>query len=304
MPSSPNSLLKKLGFSANDRVVILHADDIGMCHATLGAHAELDALGTISSAAVMVPCPWFLGTVEYARNHPQSDLGIHLTLNSEWSTYRWGPLSTRDRNSSLVDEQGYFYTKHEQPQSISQVEDVKQELVAQIQHALQAGMQPSHVDTHMLTLIHPRFLRIYLETAYQFGLPAMIARYSHEGWQQKGFSEPEAQELAAIVQEFEEQGYPMLDSYGGLKLLQATERMQQAQLALAALPAGIHHFYIHPSLNTPEAQAISPDWQARAADYETFCTPEMKAFLQKEGLQLIGYREVMACMPAGSAISE
>jgi len=249
---------------------------------------------------VMVPCPWFLAAAEYAMAHPQTDLGIHLTLNSEWETYRWRPMSTRDSRTGLMDPQGFFYRKHEEPQELADSAAVTIELVTQIQHALNIGFKPTHVDTHMLTLIHPRFLHIYLETAYQFGLPAMMARYDQEEWIRKGFTAAEADVLKSIVHEFEEQGYPMLDSFGGLKLAEASDRFEQAKQALADLPAGIHHFYIHPSLDTPEARAISPDWQARVADYETFLNPNLNKFLKNEGIQTIGYRAIEAWMPAGN----
>jgi len=94
---TPNPILKKLGFADDDRVVIIHVDDVGMCHASLQAFADLWDAGTISSGAVMTPCPWFPATAAWARAHPEVDLGVHGTVNAEWDGYRWGPVSTRDR---------------------------------------------------------------------------------------------------------------------------------------------------------------------------------------------------------------
>jgi hypothetical protein len=99
----PNPVLRKLGFADDDRVVIIHADDIGMCQATMSAFADLVDFGLISSGAVMVPCPWFPQAAAYCRQHPLVDLGVHLTLTSEWDGYRWGPVSTRDPASGLID---------------------------------------------------------------------------------------------------------------------------------------------------------------------------------------------------------
>src|SRR3954463_10603061 len=104
-----NPALKKLGFDEHDRVLIIHTDDIGMCQATLPAYENLLHAGLISSASAMVPCPWFPETARFCRGHPDVDMGVHLTLNSEWDTYRWGPISTRDTASGMLDEQGYFY---------------------------------------------------------------------------------------------------------------------------------------------------------------------------------------------------
>ena len=110
---STNPFLKKLGFAADARVVIIHTDDIGMCQASVGAFRDLIDFGLISSAAVMVPCPWFPEVAALCRSRPGIDMGVHLTLNSEWDSYRWGPISTRDPASGLLDEEGYFYRREQ-----------------------------------------------------------------------------------------------------------------------------------------------------------------------------------------------
>jgi chitin disaccharide deacetylase len=102
----PNPVLKKLGCSNADRLVIIHVDDVGMCQASIAAFEELWQAGIISCGAVMVPCPWFPQAAAYARNNPQADLGVHATLTSEWQTYRWGPVSTRAPASGLMDAEG------------------------------------------------------------------------------------------------------------------------------------------------------------------------------------------------------
>ncbi|MBW6474295.1 MAG: polysaccharide deacetylase family protein, partial [Anaerolineaceae bacterium] len=274
-----------------------HTDDIGMCQATVDAYAHLDTSGSISSGAVMVPCPWFLATVKYAEDHPYTDLGIHLTLNSEWETYRWRPLSTTDPSTGVLDPQGFFYRKHEEPQELADPAAVALEVEAQIRHALNAGFKPTHVDTHMLTLLHPKFLQVYLRTAYQFGLPAMIQRWGAQEWQKLGFDLESSEKMASIISKYEEQGYPMLDYFTGLKLHDPNNRSQQAKVALSKLPPGLSHFYLHPSKDTPEARAISPDWRGRVADYETFMQADMKDFLKNEGIQVIGYRAIQEMMP-------
>lgn len=108
MPS-PNPVLKKLGFADDDRVVILHMDDVGMCHANVKAYRQLLDFGLMSSAAVMVPCPWFPAAAAVCRDYPHADLGVHLTLNSEWDVFRWSPISTADTASGLIDDEGYYY---------------------------------------------------------------------------------------------------------------------------------------------------------------------------------------------------
>ncbi len=106
---TPNPLLKKLGYSDSDRLVIIHADDIGMCHASIQAYKDLWNFGTITSGAVMVPCAWFPAVAQMCRENPEMDMGVHATLNAEWDSYRWGPISTRDQSTGLMDADGYFH---------------------------------------------------------------------------------------------------------------------------------------------------------------------------------------------------
>jgi len=110
---TPNPFLKKLGFLDSDRAVIIHTDDIGMCHASVQAFKDLWEFGTITSGAVMVPCPWFPMVAQMCRANPQMDMGVHATLNAEWESYRWGPISTLDQDSGLLDAGGYFNQWHQ-----------------------------------------------------------------------------------------------------------------------------------------------------------------------------------------------
>jgi len=103
-----NPVLRHLGFAASDRVVVIHADDLGMCQATVPAFPDLLAAGLVSSGSVMVPCPGFPQTAALLRGYPAADVGLHVTLTSEWAGYRWGPLTTRDPATGLVDRDGYF----------------------------------------------------------------------------------------------------------------------------------------------------------------------------------------------------
>jgi len=286
----PNSVLKKLGFGPQDRLVIIHTDDIGMCQASVAAYADLWEAGVISSGAVMVPCPWFPAAAAYARQNPQADLGVHLTLNSEWESYRWGPLSTRDPGSGLLDEEGYL---HRREPAVWQQADplaVQVELQAQVRRALQAGMDVTHVDTHMGTVAHPKFIPAYLQVGLENRLPVMILRKDAAGYQAMGMDAQTAAMAAQLVQMLEEQGLPLLDNIAHLPLDQPHNRMELAKSVLGSLPPGITHFIIHPSVDTPELRAITPDWPSRVADYETFRQQELRNFLQQQGIQVIGYR--------------
>ena len=132
-----NPLLKKLGLADTDKAVIIHTDDISMCHASVQAYADLWAFGTISSSAVMVPCAWFPATAEMCRRNPAMDMGVHATLNSEWSVYRWGPISTRDPESGLIDSGGYFHQWPEAVYENAKPDAVAAEANAQVERAWQ-----------------------------------------------------------------------------------------------------------------------------------------------------------------------
>jgi predicted glycoside hydrolase/deacetylase ChbG (UPF0249 family) len=295
----PNPALKKLGFSADDRAVILHADDVGMCQASAAAFADLHAFGIISSGAVMVPCPWFLEIAAYARGHPEADLGVHLTLTSEYETYRWGPISTRDAASGLMDEQGCFPRTTEAAQESADPEAAGRELEAQVERAIAAGMRPTHVDTHMGTVAHPKLIPGYLQLALKHRLPLMMFRLDEAGWRRMGLNGEAAKMAVGMVQQLEGMGVPLLDRMHQMRLDAPEDRLAQVRAALAGLEPGLTHFIVHPARDTPELRAITPaDWPSRAADYQTFMMEELREIIRELGLQVIGYRALQELMPA------
>ncbi len=299
----PNPVLKKLGLSETDRAVIIHCDDIGMCHASVAAFDDLWDFGLVSSGAVMVPCPWFLEAAALARRTPGIDLGIHITLTSEWETYRWGPISTRDPSSGLLDDQGCFPHRSEHTQAVATSEAVQAEIAAQIARAIQAGMAPTHADTHMGTVAHPKFMPAYIMTALQNRLPAMVPRLDETGWLAMGLDTATAALAAQMVQQLEAQGMPMIDHIGGLELDRAKtreERIAYAKEALSALQPGVTHFIIHPSIDSPELHAITPDAPCRIADYQAFLSEELRDFVEGSGLHVIGYQALQNLMPTPS----
>ena len=293
-----NPVLKKLGFSNDDRVIIIHTDDIGMCQASVDAFAEMVDFGLISSGAVMVPCPWFLEAADFAVSHPEADLGAHLTLTSEWETYRWGPISTRDPKTGLMDEQGFFHRRSEGVWEHADPEAAQVELEAQVTRALEAGIKLTHIDTHMGSVAHPKLISSYVQLAMKYGLPLMIPRMDVPAiMAQQHVDEQTAQVLAGTLQSLEEMGLPLLDGISGLELEHAENRFDQAKEALLALKPGVTHFIIHPSKDTPELRHITTSWDCRVADYETFTSKATRDFIKNEGIQVIGYRALKELMP-------
>jgi chitin disaccharide deacetylase len=208
---APNPFLKKLGFSDTDRLVIIHTDDIGMCHASVQAFQDLWAFGTITAGAVMVPCPWFPAVAQMCRENPSIDMGVHATLNAEWESYRWGPVSTRASDSGLLDKSGYFHQWHQAVYDNAKPEEVEKEVNAQIEHALSTGMDVTHVDSHMGTIMNPLFIQSYIQAASSRLLPNMLPRLDARGVEMMGVGEQERVMYLPIMQALESMGLPMLD---------------------------------------------------------------------------------------------
>ena len=269
-----NPFLKKLGFSDTDRAVIIHTDDIGMCHAAVQAFKDLWSFGTITSAAVMVPCPWFPAVAQMCRENPEIDMGVHATLNSEWESYRWAPVSTRDQASGLLDADGYFHQWHQAVYDNAKPEAVEVEVNAQIERALAAGIDVTHVDSHMGTIMNPLFIQSYIQTAASRLLPSLLPRMGAQGTQMVEMNEQEMQ-----LDEPNEQ-----------------IQMETAKELLGNLPEGITHFILHPSIDTAELRSIAPDWESRVANYNVFMSDELKMFIEREDIKLIGYRHIRNAM--------
>ncbi len=302
MPANP--VLRKLGLAEKDRVVIIHADDVGMCQATLPAFAELMDLGLVSSAAAMVPCPWFLALAAYCREHPGVDVGVHSTLTSEWETYRWGPISTRDPASGLLDPQGCFPRKSEEVQACADPEAARRELDAQVKRAVEAGIDVTHVDTHMGAVAHPRLMEAYLQVALAWQLPPMLPRLDEAGWRTLGLDAETAAQAETLARLLEAQGVPLLDDIRGLPLDRPEDRIGQAKAVFNSLRPGITHLIIHPAVDTPELRAITPDAAARVADYRAFISPELRDYVHSLGIHVIGYRALRDLMRTAFASKE
>ncbi|HZB95033.1 MAG TPA: polysaccharide deacetylase family protein [Herpetosiphonaceae bacterium] len=285
-----NRVLEQLGYGPDDRVVIVHADDIGMCQATLLAFAGLLDAGLVSSGAVMVPCPWFPSAAAFCREHPDVDVGIHLTLTCEWTTYRWGPVSTRDPASGLLDEEGYLPRSTQEIERRGVPEAVAFELRAQVDRAVRAGIDPTHVDTHMGSLAHPKFIDAYTGIAVEQRLPSMLFRIDAAGARAHGADEATAASLAQKARQLDEQGLVLFDDLVGMPLSEPGDRIAIAKQKFDSLRPGLTMFLLHPAVDTPELRAIAPDWRSRVADYEAFSSSELRDYVRDAGIHVIGYR--------------
>jgi predicted glycoside hydrolase/deacetylase ChbG (UPF0249 family) len=223
-------------------------------------------------------------------------MGVHATLNAEWENYRWGPVSTKDTSSGLIDEAGYFHQWHPAVYDNATVEAVDAEVNAQIEKALAAGIDVTHVDSHMGTIMNPKFIQSYVQAASKRLLPPMLPRLDAAGMNLMGMSEQERIAYLPVMDVLENMGVPMVDGIIGMPLEHDNDHIGLAKQLLGNLPIGITHFIFHPSIDTAELRAIAPDWRARVANYNAFMSDEMKKFLESEDIKLIGYRTIRNAM--------
>lgn len=289
-----NPILAALGYEPHDRVVIVHADDIGMCQASTGILPGLFD-GVITAGSMMVPCPWFPAAAAWAAANPAVDLGVHLTLTCEWQQYRWGALT---RGASLHDAQGY------QPRSMADVfaqvtaADADAEIAAQYARAVQHGMRPTHIDSHMGTMFGPQTLAGYLGLSARERVPAFLVRLRLEQALASGFDEVTARHQETQLAHLASAGVPVCDQMRFLDLGNPQQQLDDVKTLFAELPSGLTYFICHPAADTPELRAIAPDWQARARDLAVMTDPALRVFVEEQGIRLIGWRVIHERMQA------
>lgn len=291
-------MLKQLGYRHDDRLLIINADDFGMCHAANLAIQQLLIEGTVSSATIMMPCGWSREAALWSAAHPHLDVGIHLTLTSEWEPYKWGPV-TRDGNiSSLVTKEGHF------PQDVLTFEQqadpkhVKLELINQIEMALASGLEPTHLDNHMGSLYGlatgKHFLDIVFELCVRYRLPFRLPR--RIPLDMKG-----SPALEAVLQQVSAQadalGIIILDDLVGLPFRaepdESYDSYKQQMIALLRnLKPGISELILHPALANDELKAIHPHHAKREWEFFIFRDPDIQQLLADEGIQQIGWRDL------------
>jgi chitin disaccharide deacetylase len=175
--TATKTLAERLGYPRDAKLLIVHADDLGAAHSINSASIKALETGLVSSASIMVPCPWLPEIAAYARAHPEADLGLHLTLTSEWSSYRWAPVLGRERVPSLLDSSGYLYPLENEAAAHMDAREVEGEIRAQIARARALGIQPTHLDSHMGTLYQSKVLfEILLRVARENKLPFRVSQ--------------------------------------------------------------------------------------------------------------------------------
>lgn len=295
-----NPVLRTLGFGPDDRVVVVHADDIGMCQATLPALEGLLDAGLLSSAAVMAPCPWFPAAAAFCRKHPEVDMGVHLTLTSEWNSYRWGPLLSRDPAWGLVDDEGYFFRSTAEVKQHGDAVAAAAEMAAQVERAQAAGIDITHLDSHMGSVFHHTFLPAYLDIASRHRVPPFFPEIDENLAQASGVDQETLAGGRAIEQTLRQRGAPVFNELRALPLNHPGDQMDIARHTFDTLRPGLTMLLLHPAVDTPEVRAIASDWQSRVANYEVCMRRGLREYVQNAGIQVIGYRVLRDAMRAFS----
>ncbi len=273
------TLAERLGYRADDRLVIIACDDLGSCHAAnSGVYTALRE-GLATSASLMVPAPW---AREAASRYRGEDIGVHLTLNAEHDLYRWGPLT---HAPSLLDGDGGFPRTVDDLWDHADLDEVRRECRAQIERAIVWGFDVSHLTSHLGVLqLRPEFFDIYVELALEFCLPIRLPDEATEAT--TGFP---FRRLAA------EEGVVFPDHFVAARAAGSRRRVQRAVHELAA---GVTELHVQPSIDTPEVRALAPDsWAAWVDDLALVTSDrDLRAMLERSGAVLIGYRDLRDLM--------
>jgi predicted glycoside hydrolase/deacetylase ChbG (UPF0249 family) len=281
--AEPRSLAERLGYQATDRLLIINGDDAGMCHAANAGTIESLEQGLMTTATIMVPCPWFPALADHARTHPNLDFGVHLAHTAEWKFYRWGPVAPREQVPGLVDPAGCLWPSIQEVHARATPEEALIEGRAQIRKALAAGVEVTHLDSHMGTLqLDARFMETYLKLAVEFDLPLRMASQATL----EKFQQPKLRAL------FAGQGIVFPDDFVYEELKDESKDVKGFWLrVLQNLKPGVTELYIHAAKPTDELRAITGSWKTRGEEFQTFThDADIRKVITERGIIRLGYR--------------
>ena len=277
------TLAARLGYPADAKLLILHGDDLGVAHSADSATFDALDRGAISSASIMVPTPWLTEVAAYARAHPNADLGLHLTLTSEWKTYRWGSVESADKVPSLLDSSGTFPSDEKVVAARAKPVEVERELRAQVERALALGIRPTHLDTHMAALLTtPELTAVYEKVARDYHLPFLTLRGA-----------PRAAPLTPLTP-----SDVVLDA-----VIIAGPRVPRDEWKafylgeIAKIKPGLTEMIVHLGHDDSELQAVMVDHEPygsawRQRDYDVVTSPEFRKALKDNHITLVTWREL------------
>lgn len=265
---------------------MIHADDAGLCHSENMATLQALQKGIVNSCSLMVPCPWFYEMAQIAKNNPQFDYGVHLTLTCEWENYKFGPILPVSEVPSLVDSNGHFFKNRSELKKHAIAEEVYKELRAQIEKAYRFGVSPSHLDSHMHCVgANPAFVEVLRSLGKKYHLPVL-----------------QNKQLAELVND-EETEYIKLTEinipntfFADYKNFENEGLESYYTKVLNNLEEGLNLILIHPAFDNDEMKGISvnhPNFGAkwRQIDFDFFTSESTKKLLEKNKIELISWKE-------------
>ena len=285
---------EKLGYPAGSKVILLHCDDAGMCEEANIAIEHYFETGDVNSTAVMVPCPYAEELIEWAKTQDSPDVGIHLTLTSEWKDYRWGPVSDSSLVPGLIDPEGKMW--HDVPDVVmhATAEEIETEVRAQIDKVLSMGFKPTHIDTHMGTMYGTTdYVKVFLKIANEYQLPANAIDLSDpeiaEFFKQAGY--PINDEVVGMLADY---SLPKLDNFSSVPDGTSYDNKRDNFFALLnSLKPGLTEIIFHPSVETDNLKSIMDPWQQRVWEARLFSDPVVKQFLEDNNIIVTTWKEIM-----------
>jgi chitin disaccharide deacetylase len=283
LPAQTRTIAERLGHPADSKLLIIHADDLGAAHSVDAASFDGLDRGAVSSASIMVPTPWVTEVAAYARAHPNADLGLHLTLTSEWETYRWGSVAPADKVPSLLDSAGTFPNDEKLVAARAKVVEVERELRAQVDRALALGIRPTHLDSHMGSLFTtPELIAVYVKVARAYHLPFLALRGDPRTAPQPPLSTNDVLLDAVVI--------------AGPEVPRDQWKAFYMK-SIADLKPGLTELIVHLGHDDSELQAVTVNHEPygsawRQRDYDVMTSPEFKKALQDNHVILVTWREL------------
>ena len=278
------TVAERLGYPADSKLLIVHADDLAVAHSVDTASFDALTRNAVNSASIMVPCAWLTEVAAFAKNHPEADLGLHLTLTSEWKTYRWGPVESKDKVPSLLDSAGYLWPESPTAASHIKPEEAEREIRTQIENAIAVGIHPTHLDSHMGTLFNtPELFAVFAKVAHDYHLPFLAPRLPGE-----------LSKLLSLLSDKD----VVVDSFIiANPSVPAGEWKDFYVNAVKSLKPGLTEIIVHLGHDDAELQAVMvdhPDYGAawRQRDYDVMTSPEFKKALQENNVILVKWKDL------------
>ncbi len=306
--STDQTFAEKLGYPKGKKVLIVHVDDVGMSYESNQGAIKAIKEGVATSLSVMMPCGWVPGFVHYLKENPKTDAGLHLTMTSEWKDYRWGPLAGKNQVKGLVDSEGAMWRGVAEVVKNASPDEVEKEIRAQLDRARTMGFTPTHLDSHMGTLFAtPEFLQRYLKVGMEEKIPVMFpgGHNSVVQVQEKMIADQLAM-TQVVGKQLWDAGLPVLDdlensSYGwkgpesGDKSEKALQKYKTQKYieAIKNIKPGLTMVIMHCTIHSEIFPKITDSYPTREGDFLAMIDPELRKYIEKEGIILTTWREAM-----------